>query len=435
MPRDAIAIPPERRLPFTNPWPLLIPALAMAVLAMLLHGSAPQWTGPRVVLIVASTLLALGAVGVRLRTAHEDAEDRFKSAGFLALSAAVPFLSGLSLDPEWDSAGLLLGVMTWISMVGAGLLLLPRLFRRLILTVLVLIHFGGILSAVCSPAPPNGSASWLVNQLWTGVYRPYLHFMYLNNAYHFYSPDPGPPMLVWFRIEYEGNKSRWVEVPTLGEARSKLAFQRRLALTESTNQLRNQPPVDFDKRMERRIDAGRDFRPTPIPLLNDPTYGRNFEYREPVNYSKQLLKSYARYVLSNYPYLDEQGVPQPDVKPLKVKIYRVIHAIPDMSHIANGFYPYDPTTYLPYYQGEFDTQGKLLDGATIKDGVIVKPGDPFLYWLIPIRRELKKDYVQRIGPDGKPVPPDLFKDYDVVDYLKVHAGDADKPSFWERQKP
>jgi hypothetical protein len=434
MPRTAIANPPDSRLPFTNPWPLLWPALGAAVLAMLLHGIAPQLVGARVAVIVAGTLLALGAVSVRLRTAHEDAEDRFKSAGIIAMSAVVPFLCGLSLDPEWDSAGLLLGVLVAVALAGAGLLMLPRIIRRLTLTFLVLLHFGGILSAVCSPAPPQGPASWLVNQLWTGVYRPYLYFMYLNNAYHFYSPDPGPPMLVWFRIEYEGNKSRWVEVPTLAKSRSKLAFQRRLALTESTNQLKNQPPVDFDKRLERRIDAGRDFRPTPIPLLNDPAFGRNFEYREPVTYSKQLLRSYARYVLSHYPYVDEQGEAHPDVKPLKVKIYRVIHAIPDMSHIANGFYPYDPTTYMPYYQGEFDTQGNLLDGPTFKDGMIVKPGDPFLYWLVPIRRELKKDYVQRRGPDGKPLAPDLNKDYDVVDYLKVHAGDADKPSFWDRPK-
>jgi hypothetical protein len=434
MPRNAITNLPAQRLPFTNPWSLLCPALGAALLGMLLHGFAPQLVVPRVFLIVVGTLLALGSVGVRLRTAHEEAEDRFKSAGFLALASAVPFLCRLSLDPDWDSAGLLLDVSTGVGLAGAGFLMLPRLIRRLVLTVLVLVHFAGILSAVCSPAPPQGPASWLVNQLWTGFYRPYLHFMYLNNAYHFYSPDPGPPMLLWFRIEYEGNKSRWVEYPTLAETRTKLAFQRGLALSESTNQLRNQPPIDFDQRLENRIEAGREFRPTPIPLLNDATYGRNFEYREPVTYSKQLLKSYARYVLSHYPYLDERGVQQPDVKPLKVKVYRVIHAIPDMVRIANGFYPYDPTTYLPYYQGEFDTQGTFLDGPTFKDGIIVKPGSPFLYWLIPIKRELKKDYVPRLGPDGKPLAPDFYNDYDVVDYLKVHAGDGDKPSFWERQK-
>ena len=30
--------------------------------------------------------------------------------------------------------------------------------------------------------------------------------MYLNNAYHFYSPDPGPATYVWFRIFYISNE-------------------------------------------------------------------------------------------------------------------------------------------------------------------------------------------------------------------------------------
>src|SRR5262249_51727018 len=31
-----------------------------------------------------------------------------------------------------------------------------------------------------SPSP------WLSTQIWTRIYRPYLEFLYLNNAYHFY---------------------------------------------------------------------------------------------------------------------------------------------------------------------------------------------------------------------------------------------------------
>src|SRR5713226_8021260 len=87
--------PPNPRLPFTNPWPLLGSALGAAVLAMLVHGSAPQLVGLRVVLIVAGLVMALGAVGVQLRTVKEVAEQRIKAATVLALAAAVPFLCGL----------------------------------------------------------------------------------------------------------------------------------------------------------------------------------------------------------------------------------------------------------------------------------------------------------------------------------------------------
>jgi hypothetical protein len=406
---------------------------------MLVHSFAPHATGFRIFLIVVGLILALGAVGVRLRTIQDDVEDRFRAAGVLALAAAVPFLALLSLNQEWDSIAMvwrvewdsfamLLRVAVGVGLAGAGLLLLPPIARRLTLVLLVLFHFGGILSAVGSPAPPNSPASWLINQLWVGFYRPYLHFCYLNNAYHFYSPDPGPPMVLWFRIEYEGGKSRWIEVPTLAEARSKLAFQRRLALTESVNQLKSSTPYDFDTRLALRVDAGRNYKNGPIPLLNDPIMPRNFEYREPVPYAKQLLKSYARYVLTHYECEDD-----PTLQPKKVKIYRVIHGIPDQSQVALGpdFNAYDPTMYLPYYQGEFNTDGELLDGPEFKEGVVVKRGDPFLYWLIPIKHELKEGYEPREGPDGKTLPPGP-NDFRLADYLKVHAGD--KESFWDRQK-
>jgi hypothetical protein len=341
----------------------------------------------------------------------------------------VPFLCALSLDPDWDSAMVLLNVCAGVGLASAGLLLLPRLIRRLTLTVLVLIHFGGILSAVGSPAPAGGQQSWLINQLWVGVYRPYLHFMYLNNAYHFYSPDPGPPILVWFRIEYEGGASRWIEVP--GDNRSKLAFQRRLAMGESTNQLKQHTPVDFEDRWRRRVEAGRDFHGRgPIPPLNDMVHGRYFEYREPLAYSKRIIESYARYVLSHYPFLDEQGREHPELKPVKVKVYRVIHAIPDTKYIAEGFYPYGPNTYLPYYQGEFDAAGKQLDGPTYKNCQIEKPGDPSLYWIIPIKLEPKEGYVQRFDANGRPIPIES-KDLKLVDYLKIHAGDSE--SRWEKR--
>jgi hypothetical protein len=432
MPRDAVVTPPERRLPFTNPWPLLGVALGTAVLVMLLHAFAPHLAAARAFLIVVAMLTALGGVGVRLRSAREAAENRFNTAGIVALACAVPLFCRVSLDAEWDSVGLLLDVFIGVGLAAAALILLPRLVRRLTLTVLVLIHFCGILSAVGSPAPAGGERSWLINQLWGGVYRPYLHFMYLNNAYHFYSPDPGPPILVWFRAEYEGGKSRWIEVPNLGEERSKLAFQRRLALGESTNQLQQQPPWDFDERWARRIEAGRNFKGRgSIPPLNDPVYGRYFEYREPIAYSKRILESYARYVLSHYPYVDEQGMEHPELKPLKVKLYRVIHAITDTKNFAEGFSPFHPITYLPYYQGEFDTAGRQLDGPTYKDGQLDKPGDPFLYWLIPIKVEPKDGYVQRFDAQGRPVPPEA-KDVKLVDYLRIHAGDAE--SFWDKRQ-
>lgn len=421
----------EDRLPLTNPWPCLAGAFGVMALALVLHSAAVQVTIVRAWLIAVGVLLGLGAVGIRLRSAREDVDNRFTTAGILALAAGVPLLGALALNPEWDSASILLWVLVSVALTSAFLILLPRLLRRLILVALVIFHFGGIMSSVGSPAPPNGQASWLANQLWVAVYRPYLHFMYLNNAYHFYSPDPGPPILLWFRISYADTngkevRSHWVTVPNPNEQRMALTFQRQLALTESTNQLRQQPPMDFEERRNIRIQAGAHFRPNPIPMLDPPGVPRNFEYRDPIPFSKQMLRSYARYVAERYPWENvathDQWVENPALKVQSIKIYRVIHSIPTPAQIAQGLSPYDPTMYLPYYQGKFDAQGNLLDGPRFEDCRLVDRGDPFLYWLIPIRREPKP---------GVSVPKTL-DDWQIVDYLKIHAGDADKPSFWER---
>ena len=70
-----------------------------------------------------------------------------------------------------------------------------------------------------------------------------------------------------------------------------------------------------------------------------------------------------------------------------------------------GMSPYNPTLYLPYFQGEFDGHGRLVD-----------PTDPLLYWLVPITndRQLpasKAEYRQAGG----------FSRY-FTDYASRHAG-------------
>ncbi len=38
-------------------------------------------------------------------------------------------------------------------------------------------------------------------------YNPYLHFLYMRNAYHFYSPHPGPASVLVFYMQ-DGNRHR-----------------------------------------------------------------------------------------------------------------------------------------------------------------------------------------------------------------------------------
>src|SRR5205807_1558296 len=115
-----------------------------------------------------------------------------ESALLLFLAALCCFIAGWALyvpdDPlSWDTMRMALRVFTVVALVASALVLASVRVRRWTISVLILLHFGGIASASLSPAP----SPWLVGQLWTRVFRPYLEFMYLNNAYHFYAPDPG----------------------------------------------------------------------------------------------------------------------------------------------------------------------------------------------------------------------------------------------------
>jgi hypothetical protein len=77
-------------------------------------------------------------------------------------------------------------------------------------------------------------------------------------------------------------------------------------------------------------------------------------------------KSYARYAAR---VASQQGG-----KPVTgVKVYCVVHQTLSPKQILDQMSPEDPTLYSPYFEGEFDADGKLKD-----------PEDPLLYWLIPI---------------------------------------------------
>lgn len=373
--------------PFSNPWPFLCVGLVASVAALLLSLIAHDHMGPvRAGLLVAG-LLATG-VAVTIRPGSVVVVGLASLAGFVAAGA---------MD-EWDSARLMVRVLATVAALAAVLLLAPRFVRRLVVSLLILFHFGGILTAVTS-VPPN---PWLSMVLWAHVYRPYLEFMYLNNAYHFYSPDPGPATLAWFRVEYEDRSARWVKIPNRADYPLAINYQRRLSLTESINQLSPQPaPQMLQQLLLRRHQAGQELG---IPM--HPDMPEALQFREPVMYSKKMLEAYARHAAVTYKHLDD-----PAKKVIGVKIYRIVHGLPEPSRVATAKGKLDDETmYLAYYQGEFDPDGNLKD-----------PTDPFLYWLIPILK-VPREHALRNGP----LSPGEWDDPEKVElrnYVEIHARD------------
>lgn len=403
-PLGSSASRPVRR--WTSPLYLLIAGIAAAALAFVVGGPrAPGLVPVKVVLMLTGLGLTLGAVNQRLRNFAEDLEGRCLTAACLAVGALVALLCYLASWPAWDSFRLVLGVFAGVGLAGALLVILPRVYRRVVILLLVLFHFGGILTAVFSVPPPNGVACWTTSALWTYIYRPYLQFTYLNNAYHFYSPEPGPATQLWFCVRYDDPDlpPRWFRVPRREDYPSKLLYQRATALTESTTYGRGYPD-DILNRVVRRSKE-RDVIPYHPDLQTDKTsWGPDLlQYREPNEVTaKKYVASYARHVARGAKYRDP-GSPGTPVK--SVKVYRVLHLMLTAEEMAWGMDPEDPTKLLPVYMGEFNTDGELLD-----------PDGPLLYWVVPIKLE----------PDGKGGSV-------IKDYVGVHAGS--EPPFLHPTKP
>ncbi|MSR53527.1 MAG: hypothetical protein EXS09_09605 [Gemmataceae bacterium] len=318
-----------------------------------------------------------------------------------------------ALPNSWDSVQLYFGVGGVACLIGAIWTRLPRKAIFCLVLLGVGYHFSSILSAITSP-PPTPLVS---DHYWARVARPYVQFAYMNNAYQFYSPDPGPACQLWACIEYktedpDGPKDfNWITVvdrkneyiDPLG-----LTYYRRLSITENTTQSMpaGYSPLaeEHEKILARRALAARDR--IPRTFLNE-----NLEYLLPNHLiSRQILPSYARHIAHH--------LAQPGKAVKSVKIYRVIHSSiklnlfrgfdPSTGEKVEGFSPYDPSLYLPFFQGEFDANGRLVD-----------PTAEMLYWYVPILKE-------RPLPPGGWNSPEYhrnggFKKY-YRDYVSEHAG-------------
>ena len=343
-------------------------------------------------------------LGVSLSIAEE-------SAAVLVVAAAACFCACRSLynpvsPDDWDSIRLFLSVLFVVALGAAPLVLVSQSMRRFVVSSLIVLHFLGIATAALCPMP----SPWLIQQVWSRIYQPYLEFMYLNNAYHFYSPQPGPASYLWFRMYYDDGSGKlwahWLKIPDLdddGWHKNHLAleYQRMLSVTE------NVVPVDPTPSMYMtRPDGITVYAPwyaqrvehSPLQILGkvgpaddhgtlrvpfEPTIPFQLQYLQPNSSSRTLLSSYAKHICR------EKHPTHPDWKINSVRIYRVVHAIPESGpFIAERMDPRDPSNYRPYYMGHYDPDGKLLDISQFdSSGNLLKAGDPFLFWLLPMLRD------------------------------------------------
>lgn len=329
---------------------------------------------------------------------------------------------------DWDTGRLFLAVVAAVAYAAAFLVLLPAWLQRLFLSGLIVFHFAGIATVALSPPP----SPWIITQLYGRIFRPYLEFMYLINAYHFYAPDPGPASYIWARIEYVNERGEhfwhWRKVPELDERGrpcywAAVAYQRRIALLDNSRGIDTAPPLVLFNKDGRQVMhpiyywrlvysnqrpealVGKPMPPPKQVIPFQPDLSWETQY-QPVNaLGRQLLSAFAQ-------HLCRQPRPgHPEERGVSVKIYRVVHYIPPPGLLQNiHIHPAHPVTFFPYYQGHFDAEGKLLDAPQFTEDGNLVAGDPLLYWLIPIIAD--------------PRDPQRDDRVAVLAWVFLHAGDA-----------
>ena len=125
--------------------------------------------------------------------------------------------------------------------------------------------------------------------------------------------------------------------------------------------------------------------------------------------------AYVRHVTRTY-----RHEKKPELAVKSVQVYRVIHNIANARQIAEGWDPYDPIMYQPFYQGEYEPDGTPKDNFLAKDNL----PDPFLFWLIPIFREHQHE--QETSPTGSPTRPLGPPNGKLTNYVYIHAGVPDE---------
>jgi hypothetical protein len=408
---------------YTWVWPMAIGG-AVAVLIGAVTGLIVDFNhlakndkGEMVVTLAALRLIptVIGMLAVGLAVSL-----RPKLVPLLALASVTSLVARAGFHPDWDSGRMLCVFGAIVAGVAAILMALPVNYRRVAVSVLVLLHFGAILGQVTAP----GAQPWIGNQIASCVTRPYVQFVYLTNAYHFYSPEPGPAHILWFCINYdtpleeEGEKDvdgkpkiektkieqgSWFTLPRRPEDMKdplSLSYYRRLSITETAY-----APAEMGEptgeQMRARISraSGKDgirfhpeFRPETRQFLPP-----NQEVRD------HILPEYVKHVARD----PEAQHTNPHIKIKSIKVYMVTHRLLTPAQLAEyniGFY--DPPTYLPYFMGEYDVDGNIL-----------RRDDPMLYWLVPIIYEPKNmsvpvDHTYKTHPN----------EFNLIDGVERHCG-------------
>ena len=383
--------------------------------------------GPMVIawlLVVPLTILSLRTIW------RGPISGSIESGLMLAIVCVTVVVAGRSVPVAADTLRFFLAVLALAIAFGVSLLTAPVGVRYAVLSIFAVLHFLGIITATLATPP----TPWLATQVWHRLAHPYLEFMYLNNAYHFYSPEPGATTHFWLCVYYDTGKKDeagdpiadgvWVKIPEVDEqGRNRypvaLEYQRMLSLNENIVTPDIAPslyiiddkgqilpgPLLKDRLLNSTTGAqwrgtviGRDTEPTvEVPMV--PGLAPDAQYQKPSAASMRLMESYLRYAAR------KKHPEHPEWPVLSVRAYRAMHTIPAWYVFKNGGDPNDPSTFRPIFNGTFDPKyPEKINNP--KAPLLFNPNERLLNWMLPSLR-------------GQPEHPDS----PVFCWYLLHAGE------------
>lgn len=416
------------------------------------------------VVVPVAGALALFCLGRLTRSPEGD--NRVEGAAVLVILAMCACMACWAMyvnkdhAESWDTMRVFLAALATAAILAAPVMLLPIFLRKVAVSVVILLHFGGILTA-CMVLPQP----WLMGQIRQRIYRPYLQFMYLENSYQFYAPEPGPSNYFWFYVKFEEpGKTKtapktiykhWVKFPRMDKETeapgypTALQYYRRVAMsdqsalptgttpplldTDSKGKFRDNPILYWRYRVagiQRPRLLGQPIEQIPIPkewsIPIHPEISPLRQYRMPTDDAQRLIVSLVKHVAYSEKIKDH-----PKAKVVSVKVYHVVHLWPTYEMINYGVSPIDPRRYQPYYQGEYSPEGKLLDQPQFDDAGGLKAGNPLLHWMVPILAD--------VDPRKKYNPATDFDKVPIRNYMFIHAGEPKYmkypgKSYWQKER-
>ncbi len=121
-------------------------------------------------------------------------------------------------------------------------------------SLFVVWHVGAVL--VGPLAFPESIVGSTIRQL---VYRPYTDALFLNHAYKFFAPDPGPSHLIRYELEFADGSKREGTEPDLKAEQPRLFYHRHFMLTErvgsSMPDADTPPNLEWTQRPPSRFEA------------------------------------------------------------------------------------------------------------------------------------------------------------------------------------